>query len=194
MICCFRYFITLFSYLYRHLNWTLKSLKVCYGRDNEQLPLKSFTPELSFPQSSLELLLEGKWTAGRQTYCRESWKEKEVVNNTLFFFFFFFFFCWQMDFCCLKVGKEFFVWTQSRQPCRWGKCFKATLHRFVNQLLRLSPSCLCEFRLHQLTSQGQSSSTLASFTTVTRSFPIGSIYFHGNSYSTGRKHTEKGKL
>ncbi|TKS80892.1 Protein KIAA0100 [Collichthys lucidus] len=42
----------------RHLNWTLKSLKVAYGRDDEQLPLKSFTPELSFPQSSLELLLE----------------------------------------------------------------------------------------------------------------------------------------
>ncbi|KAM3875470.1 bridge-like lipid transfer protein family member 2 [Diretmus argenteus] len=42
----------------RHLNWTLKSLKVHYGRENEQLPLKSFTPELSFPQSSLELLLE----------------------------------------------------------------------------------------------------------------------------------------
>ncbi|XP_041850668.1 protein KIAA0100-like isoform X2 [Melanotaenia boesemani] len=42
----------------RHLNWTLKSLKICYGRDSEQLPLKSFTPELSFPQSSLELLLE----------------------------------------------------------------------------------------------------------------------------------------
>ncbi|KAF7666792.1 hypothetical protein LDENG_00091750 [Lucifuga dentata] len=42
----------------RHLNWTLKSLKVCYGREDEQLPLKSFTPELSFPQSSLELLLE----------------------------------------------------------------------------------------------------------------------------------------
>ncbi|XP_035479573.2 protein KIAA0100 isoform X3 [Scophthalmus maximus] len=42
----------------RHLNWTLKSLKVSYGRDDEQLPLKSFTPELSFPQSSLELLLE----------------------------------------------------------------------------------------------------------------------------------------
>lgn len=47
------------THLYRHLNWTLKSLKVSYGRDNEQLPLKSFTPELSFPQSSLELLLEG---------------------------------------------------------------------------------------------------------------------------------------
>ncbi|KAM3616443.1 uncharacterized protein V6R79_017941 [Siganus canaliculatus] len=42
----------------RHLNWTLKSLKVGYRRDDEQLPLKSFTPELSFPQSSLELLLE----------------------------------------------------------------------------------------------------------------------------------------
>ncbi|XP_039646932.1 protein KIAA0100-like isoform X2 [Perca fluviatilis] len=42
----------------RHLNWTLKSLKVSYGHDDEQLPLKSFTPELSFPHSSLELLLE----------------------------------------------------------------------------------------------------------------------------------------
>ncbi|XP_053729479.1 bridge-like lipid transfer protein family member 2 isoform X1 [Synchiropus splendidus] len=42
----------------RHLNWTLKTLKLGYGRDDEQLPLKSFTPELSFPQSSLELCLE----------------------------------------------------------------------------------------------------------------------------------------
>ncbi|KAJ0063740.1 hypothetical protein NL108_006678, partial [Boleophthalmus pectinirostris] len=42
----------------RHLNWTLKSLKLCYGRDNEQHPLKSFTPELSFPQSHLHILLE----------------------------------------------------------------------------------------------------------------------------------------
>ncbi|MEQ2161388.1 hypothetical protein GOODEAATRI_009147, partial [Goodea atripinnis] len=42
----------------RHLNWTLKSLKMCYGRDDEQHPLRTFTPELSFPQSSLELLLE----------------------------------------------------------------------------------------------------------------------------------------
>ncbi|XP_041657096.1 protein KIAA0100-like isoform X2 [Cheilinus undulatus] len=42
----------------RHLNWTLKSLKVCYGRDDSQLPLKSFTPELNFPQSSMELHLE----------------------------------------------------------------------------------------------------------------------------------------
>ncbi|XP_036005391.1 protein KIAA0100 isoform X3 [Fundulus heteroclitus] len=42
----------------RHLNWTLKSMKMCYGRDDEQHPLKSFTPELNFPHSSLELLLE----------------------------------------------------------------------------------------------------------------------------------------
>ncbi|KAG7479401.1 hypothetical protein JOB18_024873 [Solea senegalensis] len=42
----------------RHLNWTLKSLKVSYGRGYEQLHLKNFTPELSFPQSSLELRLE----------------------------------------------------------------------------------------------------------------------------------------
>ncbi|KAJ8385068.1 hypothetical protein AAFF_G00195980 [Aldrovandia affinis] len=42
----------------RHLNWTLKSLKVGYGREDEQLPLKSFTPELRIPQSSLEVLLE----------------------------------------------------------------------------------------------------------------------------------------
>ncbi|KAM6960533.1 bridge-like lipid transfer protein family member 2 [Aplochiton taeniatus] len=42
----------------RHLNWTLKSLKVGYEREDEQMPLKSFTPELCFPQSSLELLLE----------------------------------------------------------------------------------------------------------------------------------------
>uniref|UniRef100_A0A3Q2NT77 Bridge-like lipid transfer protein family member 2 n=1 Tax=Fundulus heteroclitus TaxID=8078 RepID=A0A3Q2NT77_FUNHE len=41
-----------------HLNWTLKSMKMCYGRDDEQHPLKSFTPELNFPHSSLELLLE----------------------------------------------------------------------------------------------------------------------------------------
>ncbi|XP_062408220.1 bridge-like lipid transfer protein family member 2 isoform X2 [Sardina pilchardus] len=42
----------------RHLNWTLKSLKVGYGRDDQQPPLRNFTPELSFPQSNLELLLE----------------------------------------------------------------------------------------------------------------------------------------
>lgn len=75
------------SCLHRHLNWTLKSLKVGYGRDDEQLPLKSFTPELSFPQSSLELLLEGQWTAGCQTQCRESWMKEKAMNNTFSFFF-----------------------------------------------------------------------------------------------------------
>uniref|UniRef100_A0A672LJJ5 Bridge-like lipid transfer protein family member 2 n=1 Tax=Sinocyclocheilus grahami TaxID=75366 RepID=A0A672LJJ5_SINGR len=43
---------------FKLLNWTLKSLKLGYDRDDEQLPLKSFSPELSFPQSRLELLLE----------------------------------------------------------------------------------------------------------------------------------------
>ncbi|XP_022525858.2 protein KIAA0100 isoform X1 [Astyanax mexicanus] len=42
----------------RHLNWTLKSLKVGYDCDHDQLPLKAFSSELSFPHSSLELLLE----------------------------------------------------------------------------------------------------------------------------------------
>ncbi|XP_024132642.1 protein KIAA0100 isoform X1 [Oryzias melastigma] len=42
----------------KHLNWTLKSLRMCYARDDEQHPLKSFTPELSFPQSSLEIVLD----------------------------------------------------------------------------------------------------------------------------------------
>ncbi|XP_066552297.1 bridge-like lipid transfer protein family member 2 isoform X2 [Amia ocellicauda] len=42
----------------RHLNWTLKSLQLLYSREDEQLPLRSFTPELSFPQSTMELLLE----------------------------------------------------------------------------------------------------------------------------------------
>ena len=69
----------------RHLNWTLKSLKVGYGRDDEQLPLTGFTPALSFPQSRLELLLEGEWTAGCQTQCRESWMKEKAMNNTFFF-------------------------------------------------------------------------------------------------------------
>lgn len=42
----------------RHLNWTLTSLKLCYDRDDEQHPLKSFSPELSFPQSHLQIQME----------------------------------------------------------------------------------------------------------------------------------------
>ncbi|KAM9468639.1 bridge-like lipid transfer protein family member 2 [Clarias gariepinus] len=42
----------------RHLNWTLKSLKLDYDCDEDQPPLKGFVPELKFPHSRLELLLE----------------------------------------------------------------------------------------------------------------------------------------
>ncbi|XP_062872628.1 bridge-like lipid transfer protein family member 2 isoform X1 [Trichomycterus rosablanca] len=42
----------------RHLNWTLKSLKMGYDQNDEQPPLKAFFPEFNFPCSSLELLLE----------------------------------------------------------------------------------------------------------------------------------------
>lgn len=70
-----------FSCLCRHLNWTLKSLKLCYARNEEHLPLKSFTPELSFPHSSLELLLEGSWTAGNQPDLKEFHEETKIVSN-----------------------------------------------------------------------------------------------------------------
>lgn len=52
--------LTLLVWFLRHLNWTLKSLKLDYDCDEEQLPLKGFVPELKFPHSHLELLLEGK--------------------------------------------------------------------------------------------------------------------------------------
>ncbi|KAF7699848.1 protein KIAA0100-like isoform X2 [Silurus meridionalis] len=42
----------------RHLNWTLKSLKLDYDCDEEQLPLKGLAPELKFPHSRVDLLLE----------------------------------------------------------------------------------------------------------------------------------------
>ncbi|MGH0187936.1 UNVERIFIED_CONTAM: hypothetical protein FKN15_027356 [Acipenser sinensis] len=42
----------------RHLNWTLKSLSFRYGREEEQLPLKGFTPEISLPQTNMEFLVE----------------------------------------------------------------------------------------------------------------------------------------
>ena len=65
----------------RHLNWTLKSLKVGYGREDEQLPLRSFTPEMSFPQSSLELLLEGEWRAGH--WAPERCASQRTIGNRL---------------------------------------------------------------------------------------------------------------
>ncbi|XP_074045153.1 bridge-like lipid transfer protein family member 2 isoform X4 [Macrotis lagotis] len=42
----------------RHLNWTLKLLQFYYHRDEDQLPLRSFTANSDMAQMSTELLLE----------------------------------------------------------------------------------------------------------------------------------------
>ncbi|XP_067422042.1 bridge-like lipid transfer protein family member 2 isoform X1 [Emydura macquarii macquarii] len=42
----------------RHLTWTLKLLQFLYQRDEEQIPLRSFTPTSDLGQMSTELLLE----------------------------------------------------------------------------------------------------------------------------------------
>ncbi|XP_019400878.1 PREDICTED: protein KIAA0100 homolog [Crocodylus porosus] len=42
----------------RHLTWTLKLLQFLYQRDEEQHPLRSFTPASDLDQMSVELLLE----------------------------------------------------------------------------------------------------------------------------------------
>ncbi|XP_039613175.1 protein KIAA0100-like isoform X1 [Polypterus senegalus] len=42
----------------RHLNWTLKSLLLHYGRDDQQLPLKNFIPEVVLPQTNIEISVE----------------------------------------------------------------------------------------------------------------------------------------
>uniref|UniRef100_G3T406 Bridge-like lipid transfer protein family member 2 n=1 Tax=Loxodonta africana TaxID=9785 RepID=G3T406_LOXAF len=42
----------------RHLNWTLKLLHFLYHRDEDQLPLRSFTANSDMAQMSIELLLE----------------------------------------------------------------------------------------------------------------------------------------
>lgn len=161
----FKHFITLLC-MCRHLNWTLKSLKVCYGRDDEHLPLKSFTPELSFPQSSLELRLEGKWTAGCQTQCRELEKKLGIMHFCSVFF-------------LLADG---LLLSQSRQRILCVNTLKTTLqvsktlvHFTINDsyLTLFWLLCFPTFRLHQWKSQGHLQSTLASSTTVTRSSHIG---------------------
>lgn len=48
----------------RHLTWTLKLLQFLYQRDEEQHPLRSFTPVSDLDQMSVELLLEGECQAG----------------------------------------------------------------------------------------------------------------------------------
>lgn len=45
----------------RHLTWTLKLLQFLYHRDEDQLPLRSFTANSDMAQMSTELLLEGSW-------------------------------------------------------------------------------------------------------------------------------------
>ncbi|XP_013922665.1 PREDICTED: protein KIAA0100-like, partial [Thamnophis sirtalis] len=42
----------------RHLTWTLKRLHFAHQCDEEQIPLRSFTPTCDLPQMSLELVLE----------------------------------------------------------------------------------------------------------------------------------------
>ncbi|XP_026549172.1 protein KIAA0100-like, partial [Notechis scutatus] len=42
----------------RHLTWTLKLLRFAHQCDEEQIPLRSFTPTCDLPQMSLELVLE----------------------------------------------------------------------------------------------------------------------------------------
>uniref|UniRef100_A0A670Z656 Bridge-like lipid transfer protein family member 2 n=1 Tax=Pseudonaja textilis TaxID=8673 RepID=A0A670Z656_PSETE len=42
----------------RHLTWTLKLLHFAHQCDEEQIPLRSFTPTCDLPQMSLELVLE----------------------------------------------------------------------------------------------------------------------------------------
>ncbi|KAM3856347.1 bridge-like lipid transfer protein family member 2 isoform 1-T1 [Vipera latastei] len=42
----------------RHLSWTLKLLHFAHQCDEEQIPLRSFTPTCDLPQMSLELVLE----------------------------------------------------------------------------------------------------------------------------------------
>ncbi|XP_074977035.1 bridge-like lipid transfer protein family member 2 isoform X3 [Caretta caretta] len=43
---------------FRHLTWTLKLLQFLYQRDEEQIPLRNFTPTSDLGQMSTELLLE----------------------------------------------------------------------------------------------------------------------------------------
>lgn len=44
----------------RYLTWTLKRLRFAHQCDEEQIPLRSFTPTCDLPQMSIELVLEGK--------------------------------------------------------------------------------------------------------------------------------------
>lgn len=45
---------------YRHLTWSLKLLQFLYQREEEQIPLRNFTPTSDLDQMSVDLHLEGK--------------------------------------------------------------------------------------------------------------------------------------
>lgn len=49
---------------YRHLTWSLKLLQFLYQREEEQIPLRNFTPTSDLDQMSVELQLEGKYREG----------------------------------------------------------------------------------------------------------------------------------
>lgn len=44
----------------RHLTWSLKLLQFLYQREEEQIPLRNFTPNSDLDQMSVDLQLEGK--------------------------------------------------------------------------------------------------------------------------------------
>lgn len=44
----------------RHLTWSLKLLQFLYRREEEQIPLRNFTPTSDLDQMSVDLQLEGK--------------------------------------------------------------------------------------------------------------------------------------
>lgn len=44
----------------RHLTWSLKLLQFLYQREEEQIPLRNFTPTSDLDQMSVDLQLEGK--------------------------------------------------------------------------------------------------------------------------------------
>lgn len=71
------YFWARVCFWLRHLNWTLKLLHFLYHRDEDQLPLRSFTANSDLAQMSTELLLKG---LGVDSGTEREWEEK-----TLFF-------------------------------------------------------------------------------------------------------------
>ena len=64
----------------RHLNWTLKLLHFLYHRDEDQLPLRSFTANSDMAQMSTELLLKGLWVG--MLFPREKGRTRHSLSAT----------------------------------------------------------------------------------------------------------------